>query len=203
MKLYYGTTYSDARRIEHHGLRPGPYSRNVWCSRSMVVARARARQICRLEGGRPAVVVCELDLPVLRQALGPKSVLHSGPMVAVRGSLSPSLVVDVLTVDECDNSPRGQVLTDREALDLLDSRSPRLRRMGVMILEQQDSPEALDWLCTRLDDPDAEVRLAVVQALRRRGTLAAELLRDLRRDIDPAVRRAAGWEGAGAGVPSA
>lgn len=201
MKLYYGTTYSEARRIEQQGLCPGPFSRTLWCSRSLAVARARARQLCRCEGGRPAVVVCELDLAGLRKALEPSAVHRRGPMVAVRGGLEPSVIREVLMVDEPENVTRS-VLTDREALDLLESRSPRLRRMGVMILAAQESAEALDWLCTRLEDPDPQVRLAVVAALRRRGSLADELLAALSRDVDPSVRRAAGWDSESAAIPA-
>jgi hypothetical protein len=112
-------------------------------------------------------------------------------MVAVRGRLGPSVVRGVLAVDELHLAGRQDV-TDHEALNLLESRSPRLRRLGVMMMSLQESPQALDWLCTRLNDPDPQVRLAVVAALRRRGSVAEELLCGLRQDADPQVRRAAG-----------
>ena len=194
MRLYYGTTSAEARRIQRQGLRPRPDSPTLWCSRSLAVAQARARQQCRCRPGRPAVVVCELDLAALRQALGPKSVHRCGPMVGLRGRLDASAVSRVLPVSspgDPDSLPES-VLTAHEAFGLLESNSPRLRRMGVMILAAQESAEAFDWLCTRLNDSDPQVRLAVVLSLRRRGPVAGELLCDLQGDADPLIRQAAG-----------
>jgi HEAT repeat protein len=112
-------------------------------------------------------------------------------MVAVREAVRPDQVTDVLAVEGRRRAPDEPVLTAAEVFRYLDSASPRVRMMGVMMLSSQETPEAFDWICTRLEDPDPRVRLAVAMALRRRGREAADVLAALGFDEDPRVRKAA------------
>ena len=142
-------------------------------------------------GGRPVVVVCRLSLQQLRRQFGDKAVRCRGPMVAVRGIIQPRAVAEVLRLPGPARRQSEPVLTAGEVFELLDSSSPRMRMMGVMMLATQRSAEAFDWLCTRLEDADPRVRLAVAMALRRRGIEATDVLDDMRGDADPRVRHAA------------
>lgn len=195
MELYYGTTSTSAARIRKVGLRRDRWPEEIWFSRSLPVAQARARQLSRSQGGRPIVVVCRVDLGRSRRRWGPGAVCCRGPMVALRGRVEPCDVVDTLAVDARWRGDRPEpVLTPGEVLQLLDSPSPRVRLMGVMMLSAQDSTDALDWLCTRLDDPDPRVRLAVAMVMRRWGRGVDEILRGMGDDRDPMVREAARGE---------
>ncbi len=193
MKLFYGTTSVIAARVRRRGLRPAPALGATWCSRSLAVAQVRARHACRAGGGTPVVIVCHLNVRRFRHLWGRDALHARGPMVMVRGEIDVADIGDILPVPSATLSPVAVegVLTGGEILRLLDSPSPRVRLMGVMMLSAQRSPEAFDWLCTCLDDPDARVRLAVAMALRRRGPEAGEVLRHLQRDDDPRVRQAA------------
>jgi len=192
VQLYYGTTSLLIPQIRRTGLRPGAASREIWLSRSAAVAQSRARQLCRSRGGRPVVAVCELDLHRLRERWGEAAVCCRGPMVALRGAIEPADVVEIRPVaDPLQEQAEGApVLTAGEVFQLLDSPSPRVRLMGVLMLATQDSAQAFDWLCTRLRDADPRVRLALAMALRRRGREARDVLLGMDRDPDPFVRQA-------------
>ena len=112
-------------------------------------------------------------------------------MVAVWEAVGPDHVMDVLPVEDWRRETDEPVVTSAEAFRYLDSPSPRVRMMGVMMLSSQETADAFDWICTRLGDPDPRVRLAVAMALRRRGREAADVLAGLRSDEDPRVREAA------------
>jgi len=190
MKLYYGTTSAGCVRIRRYGIRPASPSGEIWFSRSLSVAQARARQLCRYQRGRPMVAVCEVDTGSQRRRSG--AVRCRGPMVAVREAVGPDQVADVLPVEGRRRRATGEpVVTSAEVFRYLDSPSPRVRMMGVMMLSPQETPEAFDWICTRLEDPDPRVRLAVAMALGRRGREAADVLAGLGSDEDPRVRKAA------------
>ena len=193
MRLYYGTASTNAAKIRRRGICPSSSRGVVWFSRTLPVARSRARQMSAGRRGRPAVVVCDVDLVSLRRRWGRSAVRCRGPMVALRGAVQPHQVTDVVAVDALagESAEPERVLTAGEVVRMLDSRSPRVRMMGVLMLSARGSTEAFDWLCTRLDDPDPRVRLAVVAALRRRGRPAADVLSDMGRDRDPRIRRAA------------
>ena len=190
MKLYLGTTSARGGWFRKHGIRPAKPTEEIWFSRSLPVARVRARQLSRQQRGHPAVAICQIDTGPARRRSG--EVRCRGPMVAVRQFVPPEAVCDVQCFDADDASEeREPVVTATEAFCYLDSPSPRVRMMGVMMLAGQDTPEALDWICTRLEDPDPRVRLAVAMALRRRGTDAVDVLDGMGYDEDPRVRRAA------------
>jgi hypothetical protein len=189
MKLYLGTTSVQGSQYRKHGIRPAGPMGEVWFSRSLSVARVRARQLSRQQRGRPAVAICQIDTGPARRRTG--EVRCRGPMVAVRRFVPPEAVCDVQCLDASDPAEgREPVVTAAEVFCYLDSPSPRVRMMGVMMLAGQDTPEAFDWICTRLEDPDPRVRLAVVMALRRRGRDAADVLEGMGYDEDPLVRRA-------------
>jgi HEAT repeat protein len=192
VQLHYGTTSLLVPQIRKIGLRPDATSRQIWLSRSATVAQSRARQLCRIRGGKPVVAVCEVDFPRLRQLWGQAAIHCRGPMVALRGSLSPSDVVEIRPVADSiqEQAETAPVLTDGEVCQLLDSPSPRVRMMGVLMLATQDSAQAFDWLCTRLRDSDPRVRLALAMALRRRGREVEDVLRGMDKDPDPLVRQA-------------
>ncbi|MFW6154659.1 MAG: HEAT repeat domain-containing protein [Planctomycetota bacterium] len=199
MKLYLGTTSVQGDRYRRHGIRPAGAAEETWFSRSLSVARVRARQLSRQQRGRPAVAVCRIDTGPARRRTG--EVRCRGPMVAVRQFVPPEAVCGVQCLDAGDPSEgREPVVTAAEAFCYLDSPSPRVRMMGVMMLAGQDTPEAFDWICTRLEDPDPRVRLAVAMALRRRGRDAVDVLDGMGYDEDPRVRRAARQAGGGVGV---
>ena len=190
MKLYLGTTSVQGVQYRKHGIRPSGPTGEIWFSRSLPVARVRARQLSRRQRGRPAVAICLIDTGPACRRTG--EVRCRGPMVAVRRYVPPEAVCEIQCLDVAE-APEGRepVVTAAEAFCYLDSPSPRVRMMGVMMLAGQDTPEALDWICTRLEDPDPRVRLAVAMALRRRGTDAADVLDGMGYDEDPRVRRAA------------
>ncbi len=190
MKVYLGTTSVQAGRYRRDGIRPIAPAEEIWFTRSLPVARVRARQLSRRQGGRPAVAVCQIDTGPARRRAG--EVRCRGPMVAVRRVVPPEAVCDVQCLDTGGACENGEpVVTAAEAFCYLDSPSARVRMMGVMMLAGQDGPEAFDWICTRLEDPDPRVRLAVAMALRRRGTDAVDVLDAMGYDEDPLVRRAA------------
>ncbi len=191
MKLYFGTTSVETARIRRRGLQPSTSTGEVWFSRSLPVANARARQLCRHGRGRPMVAVCRLDVGAQKRRDG--RVRCRGPMVAVRGPVAAEKIVEFLRVAEPPSSQAAveAVLTSGEVFGLLDSPSPRVRMVGVMMLASQESAVAFDWLCTRLEDPDPRVRRVVAMALRRRGHVAADVLAELGADLDPMVRQAA------------
>jgi len=193
MRLYYGTASTNAAKIRRRGIRPRSAQGVVWFSRTLPVARSRARQMSAGRSGRPAVVVCEVDLTRLRRQWGRSAVRCRGPMVAIGAAVQPQQVADVVAVDAPGGaSAEGEgVLTAAEVFRMLDSRSPRVRMMGVLMLSACGSAEAFDWLCTRLHDRDPRVRLAVVMALRRRGRETTDVLSDMGRDRDPRIRQAA------------
>ncbi|NLF31167.1 MAG: HEAT repeat domain-containing protein [Planctomycetes bacterium] len=189
MKLYLGTTSVLGGQYRKHGIRPAGPTGEVWFSRSLPVARVRARQLSRQQRGRPAVAICQIDTGPTRRRTG--EVRCRGPMVAVRQFVPPEAVCEIQCLDAAD-APEGRepVVTAAEVFCYLDSPSPRVRMMGVMMLAGQDTAEALDWICTRLEDPDPRVRLAVAMALRRRGRDACDVLDGMGYDEDPRVRRA-------------
>ena len=177
MKLYYGTTSDRCAEIRRHGLvsRQG----ELWLSCSFHVARARALHASHVARGRPLVAVCRLNPS--RETDPQLSFRRRGPMVAISGRLGPGRILEFLPVEQRQpRAPRHGVLTRGEVFTLLDSPSPKVRIMGVMMLAGQDAPECFDWLCTRLEDPDPRVRLAVAMALRRLGSDTADLLERLR-----------------------
>jgi hypothetical protein len=175
MKLYYGTTSAIAERVCRHGLHPGSADEEVWLSASLSVAQSRARRLGGHEAGKPAVVAAEIPGPDYQQARRNGAIRRRGPMVAVKDGVKASDVVAILDVTEMGEATRRPVLTAGEVFRLIESPSPRVRLMGVMMLATQTSGEAFDWLCTRLEDGDPRVRLAVRMTLRKWGVDCAEL----------------------------
>ncbi len=190
MTLYHGTTSVHATRMRKRGIGPETDSTTIWFSRSIALAQLRAEQLCRHGRGKPVVAVCRLDLRAFRRHWGDDAVRDRDPMVGLTGHVEPESIVRIQPVPAKTVVGTQPVLTADEVFRLLDSPSPRVRLMGVLMLSTQRSAQAFDWLCTCLKDQDHRVRLAVAMALRRHGAEAEDLLRQMSRDEDPRVRRA-------------
>jgi len=90
--LYHGTTARRAKQIAAEGFQPRKPSRRVWFAERRGYAQGRAKTQARRRHDRPAVLVCEVDLALLRQRLGTRRLVHRGGVVAVNGHVPVSVL---------------------------------------------------------------------------------------------------------------
>ncbi len=85
MILYHGTTARRARRIAVEGFHPGRPSRRVWFAERRGYALGRAKTQARRRHDKPVVLVCDMDVKIMRARLGRKRIICRGGVVAVNG----------------------------------------------------------------------------------------------------------------------
>jgi hypothetical protein len=92
MILYHGTTARRARLICREGFHPRKPSRRVWFAQGRGYALGRAKTQARRRKDRPVVLVCDVDLTLMRQRLGSNRVMQRGGVVAIDATVPVSVI---------------------------------------------------------------------------------------------------------------
>ena len=92
MNFYHGTTLRSAIRIAEVGFLPRKGV--VWFTTSRNRAQRRAKQKARKTASSPFVFVCEIDIQELYNRLGKNCVMHSKGFLAIRGRVSPTVILN-------------------------------------------------------------------------------------------------------------
>lgn len=111
---------------------------------------------------------------------------RQAPTASEKSRQLRSQAEDAMLVEEGDDDPE-EIAEARETL--LNDEDPDERIGAILMLTGSEGPESMRLLMEAMDDPDAEVRLAVVEALGDRvEELTPGLLVKPLRDPDPEVR---------------
>ncbi len=105
MIVYHGTTVSSALRIRREGFRPRKPSKRVWFTRSVGYARGRAKAKARRAKDRATILSCEIDLPKLRNALGPRRIFVHGSNIAIDAEVAADVLRSQPSVPGEPSSP--------------------------------------------------------------------------------------------------
>jgi len=110
MIVYHGTTYRAAQQIHAEGFVPKKPSRLVWFARSRRYATGRAKTKARRARDRAVVLTCDLDLGQLRREFGTKRVRCRNNIIAIDGSVPPTVLC-------CCGAPIDQPSSPKDLAD--------------------------------------------------------------------------------------
>lgn len=136
MIAFHGTTDRSAKRIAEEGFLPKKPSKRVWFAQSRHYALGRAKTKARRAHARPVVLACELDLPRLRQKLGPKKVRCRNGIIAVDGEISADVVRSGAEPLDHPSSPRDLADWVNGILGLKVYKGAGARHPGILRLAQ-------------------------------------------------------------------
>jgi HEAT repeat protein len=92
MILYHGTSARRAQIICREGFRPKKPSRRVWFAQGRGYAMGRAKTQARRRRDRAVVLVCDVDLDMIRRRVGSHRVVHRGGVVAINAAVPVSVI---------------------------------------------------------------------------------------------------------------
>ncbi|MHC5053692.1 MAG: HEAT repeat domain-containing protein [Planctomycetota bacterium] len=179
MIVYHGTTARRARRICAEGFLPKKPSRRVWFAEGHGYALRRAKTQARRSHDKPVVLTCDVNLPRLRERLGPKRVFRRNGVVAINAKVGCSVLRSYPSVADQPASPEELAAWVNRVLGVKSYKGVGRRHDGIKRLSR--------WVVNRMgSEPRGRISPGELLEMARRWL--PEFFEDVR--VDPESLRA-------------